>query len=72
MVPGVLERRREAAANDWLIVAQELLDIRVGTPGVPPWHAVELRGAGVLTPTSLFFTPDGRLLVNPGCYVFRP
>ena len=35
-------------------------------------RTVELRGAGVLTPTSLFFTPDGRLLVTPGCYVFRP
>jgi len=35
-------------------------------------RTVELRGAGVLTPTSLFFTQDGRLLVTPGCYVFRP
>jgi hypothetical protein len=35
-------------------------------------RTVQLRGAGLLTPTSLFFTPDGRLLVTPGCYVFRP
>jgi hypothetical protein len=49
IAPGVLERRREAAANDWLTVAQELLDIRVGTVGVPPWHAVELRGAAHTT-----------------------
>ena len=33
---------------------------------------VELRGAGLLRPTSLFFTGDGRLLVTPGCYIFRP
>ncbi|HZY54203.1 MAG TPA: hypothetical protein VFE73_13215, partial [Reyranella sp.] len=47
--PGVLERRREASANDWLAVAQELLDIRVGTAGAPPWYAVELRGAAHTT-----------------------
>jgi hypothetical protein len=47
--PGVLERRREVAANDWVAVAQELLDIRVGTAGVPPWHAVELSGAAHVT-----------------------
>ncbi len=35
-------------------------------------RTVQLRGAGLLTPTSLFFTSDGRLLVTPGCYVFRP
>jgi hypothetical protein len=28
--------------------------------------------AGTIRPTSLFFTPDGRLLVTPGCYEFRP
>ena len=47
--PGVLERRREAGASDWLAVAQELLDVRVGTARVPPWHAVELRGAAHTT-----------------------
>lgn len=31
----------------------------------------QFRGAGILRPTSLFFTPDGRVLVTPGCYVFR-
>lgn len=35
-------------------------------------RTVQLRAAGLLTPTSLFFTRDGRLLVTPGCYVFRP
>lgn len=47
--PGVLERRRETGASDWLAVAQELLDIRVGTVGVPPWHAVELSGTAHTT-----------------------
>ena len=31
----------------------------------------QLKGADVLTPNSLFFTRDGRLLVTPGCYEFR-
>ena len=33
---------------------------------------VQFRGAGLISPTSLFFTQDGRLLVTPGCYEFRP
>jgi hypothetical protein len=28
-------------------------------------------GAGTLTPNSLFFAKDGRILVTPGCYEFR-
>jgi len=35
-------------------------------------RTVQFRGAGLLAPTSLFFAVDGRLLVTPGCYVFKP
>ena len=35
-------------------------------------RTVEFRGAGIVSPTSLFFTRDGRLLVTPGCYEFDP
>jgi len=35
-------------------------------------RTVQFRAAGLITPTSLAFTSDGRLLVTPGCYVFRP
>jgi hypothetical protein len=31
----------------------------------------QFKGADVLTPNSLFFTKDGRILVTPGCYEFR-
>ena len=34
-------------------------------------RTVQFRGAGVLTPNSLFFTKDGRVLVTPGCYEFK-
>jgi hypothetical protein len=35
-------------------------------------RTVQFRAAGLVTPTSLSFTADGRLLVTPGCYVFKP
>ena len=33
-------------------------------------RTVQFEAAGVLSPTSLFFTQHGRLLVTPGCYEF--
>lgn len=35
-------------------------------------RAVQFSAAGTISPTSLFFTRDGRLLVTPGCYEFDP
>lgn len=35
-------------------------------------RSVQFSAAGIISPTSLFFTWDGRLLVTPGCYEFRP
>jgi hypothetical protein len=34
-------------------------------------RTVQFKGADVLSPNSLFFTKDGRILVTPGCYEFR-
>jgi hypothetical protein len=33
---------------------------------------VQFRGAGIIAASSLWFKPDGRLLVTPGCYEFDP
>jgi len=33
-------------------------------------RTLQFRAAGIVAPTSLFFTRDARLLVAPGCYVF--
>ena len=33
-------------------------------------HTFQFRGAGILSPTSFFFTRDRRVLVTPGCYAF--
>lgn len=35
-------------------------------------RVVQFRGAGLIAPTSLSFTPGDRLLVTPGCYEFDP
>ena len=35
-------------------------------------RTVQFNAAGTVSPTSLFFTRDGRLLVTPGCYEFDP
>ncbi len=35
-------------------------------------RTVQFSAAGVINPTSLFFTRNGRLLVTPGCYEFDP
>ena len=34
-------------------------------------RTVQFRGADILSPSSLFFTKDGRILVTPGCYEFK-
>jgi len=34
-------------------------------------RTVQFKGADILTPNSLFFTKDGRVLVTPGCYEFK-
>ena len=33
---------------------------------------VQFSAAGIISPTNLFFTGNGRLLVTPGCYEFDP
>ena len=34
-------------------------------------RTVQFRGAGLLSPLGMFFGPQGRLLVSPGCYAFE-
>jgi hypothetical protein len=35
-------------------------------------RTVQFRGAGIVSPSSLWFASDGRLLITPGCYEFMP
>ena len=33
-------------------------------------RTVQFQGAGIVSPATMYFTRDGRLLVTPGCYDF--
>jgi hypothetical protein len=33
---------------------------------------VQFRAAGIISPSSVFFTARGTALVTPGCYEFKP
>ena len=33
-------------------------------------HTVQFRAAGIIAPSSFFFTADAHVLVAPGCYSF--
>ena len=33
-------------------------------------HTFQFRGAGIISPTSFFFTRDHRVVITPGCYAF--
>jgi hypothetical protein len=35
-------------------------------------RTIQFRGAGIVTPSSLWFNETGRVLVTPGCYEFAP
>lgn len=73
-VPVVTPVIRAAAVN----AAGELW-ISLGVPYTYVYDAagdkvrtVQFEAAGILSPTSLFFARNGRLLVTPGCYEFDP
>ena len=35
-------------------------------------RTVQFRSAGLVSPSSLWFNENGRILVTPGCYEFNP
>jgi hypothetical protein len=73
-VPFVTPVIRAAAVD-----GQGQLWISLGVPYTYVYDAqgdktrtIQFQAAGVISPTSLFFTSRGRLLVTPGCYEFNP
>jgi hypothetical protein len=68
--PTVLAAASDAAGNLWVSLAVPFT--YVYDPRGDRVRIVQFRAAGIMSPTSLFFAPDGRLLVTPGCYDFRP
>jgi hypothetical protein len=61
----------DAAGHLWVTFAG-LPYTYVYDPNGERTRVVQFRGAGILAPSGLFFAPDGRLLVAPGCYIFQP
>jgi len=70
VVPSVRAAAVDRAGNLWVSLLVPYT--YVYNPQGERIRVVQFRGAGILSPTSLYFTNDGRLLVTPGCYEFRP
>jgi len=73
-LPLVLPAVRAAAVDDaghlWISLTQPYTYV-YDTHG-DKVRTVQFSAAGIISPTSLFFTRNGRLLVTPGCYEFDP
>jgi hypothetical protein len=74
-IPVVRPAVRTAAVDDsgqlWVAFAGVPYTYVYDTQGERT-RVVQFKGAGILNPAGLFFSPDGRLLVAPGCYIFKP
>jgi len=67
--PAVRSAGVDRAGRLWISLMQPFTYVYDGTG--EKIRTVQLKGADVLSPNSLFFTKDGRILVTPGCYEFR-
>jgi hypothetical protein len=67
--PGVTTAGVDRGGHVWVSLAAPFTYVYDGSGD--KIRTVQFRGADLLTPTSLFFTKDGRILVTPGCYTFR-
>ena len=70
VVPTVRTAAVDAAGNLW--VSFVIPFTYVFDANGEKTRTVQFRAAGVLPPSSLFFTPGGNVLVTPGCYEFAP
>lgn len=70
LVPAIVRTAAvDADGNLWISLAAPYT--YVYDPSGDKRHTYQFRGAGTLTPTSFFFTRNGRVLVTPGCYAFE-
>jgi len=70
VLPSVLAAAADRSGNLWMSTA-------AGVTIVYDAHGdklrvVRFRAAGMISPTAMSFTSEGRLLVAPGCYAFSP
>ena len=70
VAPIVRAAGADAAGNLWISLGVPFTYV-YDTTG-EKIRTVQFVGAGVLSPTSLSFGPDGQLLITPGCFSFEP
>src|SRR5688572_6487120 len=70
VLPAIRAAAVDARGQLWISLAQPYT--YVYDPRGDKVRTVQFTAAGTVSPTSLFFTRDGRLLVTPGCYEFKP
>jgi len=68
--PAVRAAGVDRAGRLWISLMQPFTYVYDGAG--EKLRTVQFKGADILSPNSLFFTKDGRILVTPGCYEFRP
>jgi len=66
--PMVRAAAADAQGNLWIALVQPYTYVFDADGNKA--RVVQFRGAGPVSPSSLFFTASGRLLVTPGCYEF--
>jgi hypothetical protein len=71
VAPVVRAARVDGAGRLWISFTAVPFTYVYDTDGEKA-RVVQFRGAGVITPNSLFFSHTGRLLVTPGCFEFDP
>jgi hypothetical protein len=69
VLPVVRTAALDGAGNLWVSFSSVPYTY-VFDPSGDKVRVVQFRAAGALSPDGLFFAPDGRLLVAPGCYIY--
>ena len=67
--PGIRAAAADLDGNLWVSLRSAYT--YVYDAGGDKRRIVQFKGTGITTPASFFFTRDGRVLITPGCYVFR-
>ena len=70
VTPMVRAAAADAQGNLWIALVQPYTYVYDADGNKV--RVVQFKGAGVVSPSSLFFTAAGRLLVTPGCFEFAP
>ena len=68
--PAIRTAAVDRAGSLWISLMQPVTYVYDATG--EKVRTVQVKGAAVFAPSSLFFAKDGRVLVTPGCYEFRP